>query len=141
MHAATTSPNTTYSAARTRNAVLDALADEDVPFDRLVQALHPARSKDGNPVFQILFASVPSVGNSASFGGVDLGGGIYVGGGTLTLTNSTISGNEAYGATGIGGGLYIAGGSVCMDRTTFLAIAGNSASTSSPDIFGLFTIC
>ena len=74
-------------------------------------------------------------------GGVALGGGIYVGGGTLTLTNSTISGSYVYGTTGIGGGLYIAGGSVCMDRTTFLAIVGNFASTSNPDIFGPFTTC
>ena len=40
---------------------------------------------------------------------------------------------------GIGGGLYIASGTVCLSKNT--VVAGNIASTSNPDIFGLFTIC
>ena len=92
---------------------------------------------EGGGIFQAagtLTVSHCSLSGNEATGGLALGGGIYVGGGTLTLTNSTLSGNFVQGTTGIGGGLYIAGGSVCMDRTTFLAIAGNFASTSNPDI-------
>jgi syringomycin synthetase protein SyrE len=54
--------------ARTKKAILEALADEDVPFERLVQVLQPARSIGRNPIFQILFASVPAVTPIEGFG-------------------------------------------------------------------------
>jgi thioesterase domain-containing protein len=54
--------------ARTQTAILEALTHEDVPFERLVQALQPARSIDGNPIFQILFASVPTATPMERFG-------------------------------------------------------------------------
>jgi thioesterase domain-containing protein/acyl carrier protein len=53
---------------RTRSAMLDALMHENVPFERLVRALHPARSISGNPIFQILFATVPPTTASERFG-------------------------------------------------------------------------
>lgn len=119
------------------------LEDNIVEFDDAVQG-----NDEGGGIYQAagtLTVSHCSLSANEALclggGGVALGGGIFVGGGTLTLTNSTISGNLAEGATGIGGGLYIAAGYVCMDRPTFLAITGNSASTSNPDIFGPFTIC
>jgi hypothetical protein len=59
------------------------------------------------------------------------GGGIYVSGGTLSISSSTITGNEAIGGStgslgdaegpagnGQGGGLYIAGGSVSINNST-----------------------
>jgi hypothetical protein len=64
------------------------------------------------------------------------GGGIYMGGGTLSINSSTIADNEAEGGSsaalnvpglagnGYGGGLYIAGGTVTINNST---LAGNLA--------------
>jgi hypothetical protein len=40
---------------RARAAVLDGLAHQELPFERLVQDLHPARNPAYHPVFQVLF--------------------------------------------------------------------------------------
>ena len=50
-----------------------------------------------------------------------LGGGIYMGGGNLTLDRVTVTGNVADGlpwAQGEGGGLYVAGGTLTLDHST-----------------------
>jgi hypothetical protein len=64
------------------------------------------------------------------------GGGIYVAGGTLSLTSATLSSNTALGggggsgnfagsgASGLGGGLYVAGGTVNLTSVT---LSGNTA--------------
>jgi len=51
-----------------RNAIIDALTNQDVPFDRLVEALHPSRSLAQNPIFQVLFASVKVAAPWKNFG-------------------------------------------------------------------------
>ncbi|MFI5398766.1 MAG: TolC family protein [Candidatus Binatia bacterium] len=54
-------------------------------------------------------------------GSADFGGGIFSNGGTLTVTNSTFSGNSAgY----VGGGIYNDGGTLTVTNSTF---SGNSA--------------
>jgi thioesterase domain-containing protein len=54
--------------ARTRRGIVETLAYEDVPFEHLVQALQPARIMGRNPIFQILFASIPTAPPMDRFG-------------------------------------------------------------------------
>ncbi|MBC7821505.1 MAG: CSLREA domain-containing protein, partial [Planctomycetaceae bacterium] len=76
-------------------------------------------------------------GGGGGGGGAGLGGGIFNDGGTVTITNSTLSSNMAQGGTGgtggnvaatagsgLGGGLFNLNGSVTIRNTT---IAGNTA--------------
>jgi len=61
-------PEFTDALAYARDATLNALVHADVPFQRVVQALHPARTIGGNPMFRTLFASVPAVSKCEWFG-------------------------------------------------------------------------
>jgi NRPS condensation-like uncharacterized protein len=54
-----------------RNTILEALSNQYVPFERLVEALHPVRSLAHNPIFQVLFASVKAAVPWKSFGGLE----------------------------------------------------------------------
>jgi CSLREA domain-containing protein len=57
------------------------------------------------------------------------GGGIYSDGGTVTLNNSTVSGNSA---TGDGGGIFSYGGKLTVSNST---VSGNSAARLGGGIF------
>jgi hypothetical protein len=101
-------------------------------------------------------------GGAGGNGGNGFGGGIFNDGlsiwpanagapATLTVTGTAITSNSATGGAagsggsagqGVGGGLYLAaGGAACLDAFTLANIVGNTASTSSNDLFGAFTIC
>ncbi len=54
----------------------------------------------------------------------DYGGGLYVAGGTVTLTNCAVDSNTTNAQVTYGGGLYVAGGSVTLSNTT---VGSNSA--------------
>jgi hypothetical protein len=73
-------------------------------------------------------------------GAVAQGGGIYVAGGTLTITNSTFYLNIASSITGsgTGGGMYIAGGSVCISSNTTFA---SNFADGYGNVFGPYTLC
>jgi hypothetical protein len=87
-------------------------------------------------------------------GGVGYGGGLYAAGGTVTLHNSSVTGNTAKGGAGghggtgrgvkgadgspgagVGGGLYL-NTLTYLDAFTAAHVKGNHASTSDPDIAG-----
>jgi hypothetical protein len=52
------------------------------------------------------------------------------------------AGSGGSAGLGEGGGVYFAtDGIVCLDLFTSLNITANMASTSSSDVFGVFTIC
>ncbi|MGH2507670.1 MAG: non-ribosomal peptide synthetase, partial [Ktedonobacteraceae bacterium] len=50
--------NPTFHEAlqRVRNVALGAYAHQDLPFEKLIQELHPERDPNRNPLFQVLFA-------------------------------------------------------------------------------------
>src|SRR5262249_1316246 len=55
--------------ARVRKSTLEAYAHQDLPFERLVEAMNPERQLAVNPLFQVLFAM-----QNAPVGAVDLPG-------------------------------------------------------------------
>jgi hypothetical protein len=105
--------------------------------------------------------AVGGAGGAGGNGGNGFGGGVFNAGpstapyagspSTLTALGTTITANQATGGAagsvgsagqGVGGGAYlVAGGIVCLDDATLLPLAGNLASTSNDDIFGVVTIC
>lgn len=51
-------PGLSELVARTRTALLDATAHQDMPFDKLVEALVSRRNRDLSPVFRVIFSSL-----------------------------------------------------------------------------------
>jgi hypothetical protein len=120
------------------------------------------RGGDGGVGYNTGFYSPPYGGNGGNGGNGEsgLGGGLYVAGGTVTLTSATVSSNGAWaGAGGLGGGgditiglngrpglgqgggLFIAPvAAVGLDPFTVQHVLNNTASTSYPDIFGSYSL-
>ncbi|MEV5955021.1 amino acid adenylation domain-containing protein [Streptomyces sp. NPDC051987] len=53
------SPTAAEALARTRSVVRDALAHQDLPFERIVEVVNPPRSAAHTPLFQTMLAWVP----------------------------------------------------------------------------------
>lgn len=58
--------------SQVRDTVLDACANQDVPFERVIEALNPERSLSYEPVFQVMFSSVPAPVQSQQFGNLTM---------------------------------------------------------------------
>ncbi|HLG56797.1 MAG TPA: non-ribosomal peptide synthase/polyketide synthase, partial [Vicinamibacterales bacterium] len=63
-------PSFSELIARTRHVVLDAFRHQDLPFERLVDALNPERSLAHHPLFQVLLAVQSRVPAAAMLPGV-----------------------------------------------------------------------
>jgi amino acid adenylation domain-containing protein len=57
---------------RVRSCVLDGFANQDVPFEKVVDALAIRRSRSHGPVFQVLFTHRNELGNPLEGSGLDL---------------------------------------------------------------------
>ena len=77
----------------------------------------------------IALTNVTVSGNSATNGG-----GVYDHGGTTTLTNCAVSGNSA---SGEGGGVYDNGGTTTLTELTNCTVSGNSAGNDGSGIFNI----
>ncbi len=82
------------------------------------------------------------MGNTG-YGGDSFGGGIYNDGGTLTVSNSTISGNSSLGGSGslgagngAGGGIYNAGGTLTVSNSTISDNSSKGGNGGSGSGFG-----
>ena len=56
--------------SRVRTAVLDGFAHDDVPFERVVQAIKPERDASHSPIFQVMFILQNAGGDAPSMGGL-----------------------------------------------------------------------
>jgi hypothetical protein len=99
-----------------------------------------------NCIFSGNIALADNSGLPGGGGNISQGGAIYIGGGTLTIQSCAFDGNAADAPLNppgspdqsFGGAIYIAGGSVCISKNTTFT---NNFASSSPDVFGPFTLC
>ena len=85
---------------------------------------------------------------SSAVGGDGLGGGLFVGSGTVVLEAALVSGNQSQGGVdsqqnttgnGLGGGVYVDPTPLCRPMTATL-ISGNQATKSNNDVWGTITM-
>ena len=85
----------------------------------------------GRPVFiwgQHTLTGCTVQGNTALYGSLQEGGGLYVAGGTVTLASDTLVCNDA----SQGGGLYVAAGTVALTNCT---VQANAAAGSGGGVY------
>ena len=83
--------------ARVRATAVDAFAHQDVPFERLVEALKPERTLARSPVFQAMFNLVPIPVRSRTVGGAEFRLGRLLDHGVSTFDLTLTVGEHAEG--------------------------------------------
>jgi acyl carrier protein len=63
-------PSFRESLRRTRETALGAFANQDVPFEKLVEDLNPVRTVEYNPLFQVWFVLQQAIVERAEFNGI-----------------------------------------------------------------------
>jgi amino acid adenylation domain-containing protein len=58
--------------SRVKKVTLEAYANQDLPFEKIVEELHPERDLSRNPLFQVLFSLQNIPGISPAFAGLDV---------------------------------------------------------------------
>src|SRR5207245_8124699 len=125
--------------ARVRERGLDAYAHQDVPFERLVEALNPARSLAHHPLFQVMLALQNNAAAELELAGLSARVEPVVG--VSAKFDLSVSLAEQRGAGGGPGGL--SGGmeyaSELFDRASVEALAGRlvrvlEAAVAAPEV-------
>src|SRR5689334_12897158 len=68
----TTAPNESFAAflASMRNTAIDAMANQDVPFEQVVERVQPARDHSRHPIFQVAFQLLDGLAEAPRLGGL-----------------------------------------------------------------------
>jgi len=85
--------------ARVRQTALDAYANQDVPFEMLVEALHPERDLSHTPFFQVMFALQNTPSAPARLPGLTLSQ-VQMHSGTTTFDMTLVMGETPDGLAG-----------------------------------------
>ncbi|MFD4658683.1 amino acid adenylation domain-containing protein [Kitasatospora sp. NPDC058444] len=84
---------------RVRRTAVDAYAHQDLPFERLVQELRPARGLDRNPLFQVMVAGLSGPSASLRLPGTEVEQ-VDVDNGTAKVDLSLVIAERSSGTTG-----------------------------------------
>ncbi|MFE6499119.1 amino acid adenylation domain-containing protein [Kitasatospora sp. NPDC057738] len=117
-------PSFTELLARVRETQLDAHAHQDVPFERLVEELNPARSLARHPLFQVMLL-LEGRGDSAPLAAAGLDASAVSSAGTVAKFDLSVGLGESFDADGAPVGLECAidFATDLFDRETVEAIA------------------
>ncbi|MEU1285262.1 amino acid adenylation domain-containing protein [Kitasatospora sp. NPDC005856] len=117
-------PSFTELLARVRETQLDAHAHQDVPFERLVEELNPARSLARHPLFQVALL-LEGRGESAPLAAAGLDASVESSAGTVAKFDLSVGLGESFDADGEPAGLECAidFATDLFDRETVEAIA------------------
>ncbi|MEV7187574.1 amino acid adenylation domain-containing protein [Kitasatospora sp. NPDC093102] len=120
----TGSPSFTELLARVRETQLDAHAHQDVPFERLVEELNPARSLARHPLFQVALL-LEGQGDRAPLAPAGLDASVESSAGTVAKFDLSVGLGESFDADGAPAGLECAidFATDLFDRETVEAVA------------------